>query len=520
MARRKSASARLSRSMRTSFCLAGLSLFPIGCASYSDSVVSNRGTPNGTLAVHAQPTQNILLVKADVPAGTPTQLPDASIQSIPEMQTIAHPVPLTLGTIFRLAEDQNAQIALSRAKIGESYASKELADKAWLPQISVGADWFRHEGGIANQDGTLQRSSFGGFLIGGDMTGKLDLKDVIYQRFVAERQVLQQKGELRRVTTETLLDAANTYIDLLAARTGEAMALEAKKQIETLLERAQRAASAAPEAAVEVARLRAALRGREQLIAQLQEQAARASAKLVYLLGVDSGASIVVADDHLVPLDLIDPTKPVADLVNQALTTGPGIQEMERMLALIEEGICQANGPTKYLPIMEMHMLEGAFGVGPGGSTSWDNRFDLGLQVRWDLTQLFTQQERQHLMRARTEQAHLTYRDLRGKLTAGVQEAHESVVHGKEQIHLGEQAIAEAKNAQKLTEDRLNAHVAGVTYSEILQSQQATAMAQAGYLGAVHSYNQAQLRLFLLTGSTGHEMPCAGNCATTTIKPE
>ncbi len=518
--RRKPASARLSRSMRTSFCLAGLSLFPIGCASYSDSVASNGTAPLHALAAQAQPAQNIVLVKADGPAGTPAQLPDPSIQTIPELQTIAHPVPLSLGTIFRLAEDQNAQIALSCAKIDEAYAAKELADKAWLPQVSVGGAWFRHEGGIANQDGTLQRSSFGGFLIGGDMTGKLDLKDAIYQRFVAERQVLQQKGDLRRVTTETLLDAANTYIDLLAARTGEAMGLEAKKQIQSLLERAQKAASAAPEAAVEVARLRAALRGREQMIAHLQEQAARASAKLVYLLGVDAGASIVVADDHLVPLDLIDPGKPVAELVNQVLTTGPGIQEMEQMLAQIEEGICQANGPTKYLPVLEMQMLEGAFGVGPGGSTSWDNRFDLGLQVRWDLTQLFTQQERQHLMRARTEQAHLTYRDLRGKLTAGVQESHEAVVYGKEQIHLGEQAIAEAKTAQKLTEDRMNAHVAGVTYSEILQSQQATSLAQAGYLAAVHSYNQAQLRLFLLTGSTGHDGPCTSNCATTTIKPE
>jgi outer membrane protein TolC len=269
-----------------------------------------------------------------------------------------------------------------------------------------------------------------------------------------------------------------------------------------------------------VARLKATLRGREQLIAQLQEQAARASAKLVYLLGIDSGASIIVADDHLVPLDLIDPTKPVADLVNQALTAGPGIQEMERMLAQIEEGICQANGPTKYLPIMEMHMLEGAFGVGPGGSTSWDNRFDVGLQVRWDLTQMFTQQERQHLMRAKTEQAQLTYRDLRGKLTAGVQEAHEAVVHGKEQIRLGEEAIAEAKNAQKLTEERMDAHVQGATYSEIMLSQQATALARAGYLAAVHSYNQAQLRLFLLTGSAAHDVPCAGNCATKNGKPE
>jgi hypothetical protein len=207
-------------------------------------------------------------------------------------------------------------------------------------------------------------------------------------------------------------------------------------------------------------------------------------------------------------------------LVNQALATGPGIQEMEQMLAQIEEGACQANGPLKYMPVVEMHMLEGAFGTGPGASTSWDNRFDLGLQARWDLTQLFTQQERQHVMRARTEQAHLTYKDLRAKLTAGVQESHEVVVRGKAQIHLGEEAIAEAKNAQKMSEDRMDANLPGVTYSEIMLSQQATAIARTGYLAALRAYDQAQLRLFLLTGSGPHEAPGAHNFAPVGGKPE
>ena len=515
MVRKRLAAAGLTQSLRSSVCLAGLSLLPLACASYHDSVVPTTMAPSMTAASVA-PVQNIQLVKADVPAEMPgkplaTALPPAAT---------AHPVPLTLGTIFRLAEDQNAQIALSRAKIDEACASRDLADKAWLPQVSVGSAWFRHEGGIANQDGTLQRSSFGSFLIGGDLTGKLDLKEAVYQRFVAERQVLQQKGELRKVTTETLLDAANAYIDLLAARTGETICFSSRKRCSKhLLERCKKQWRQL-QAAVEVARIKATLRNRELLISQLQEEAARISAKLVYLLGLDPSATIVVADDHLVPLDLIDPNKPAAELVSQALTMGPGIQEMERMLAQIDEGVCQSNGPIKYMPVLEMHMLEGAFGTGPGGSTTWDNRFDLGLQARWDLTQFMTQQERQHVMRAKTEQAQLTFKDLRAKLSAGVQESREVVVRGKNQIRLGEEAIAEAKNAQKLTEDRMNANLPGATYSEIVQSQQATALARVGYLAAVRSYDQAQLRLFLLTGSGPNSLPSVHNSATMGGKPE
>ncbi|CAN5132159.1 hypothetical protein BH10PLA2_BH10PLA2_10010 [soil metagenome] len=517
MRRKQRTAVRMIRSMSSSICLAGLSLTPVACASYRDTVPTQVAAPPVTVARIANaPGQEIQLVKAD----GPEKLPDPANAPIADVQPAIHPVFLSLGTIFRLAEGQNSQIALSRARIDEANANKALADKAWMPQISFGTMWWRHEGGITNQDGTLQNSSFGSLLAGGSVAGKFDLKDAIYQKFVAERQLWQQRGEFKKVTTETLLDASNTYIDLLAARSGEAMAHEGKKQLEDLLERAQKAASAMPQAAVEVPRIRAALRARESLIAHLQMEAARASAKLVYLLGIDPSSTIAIADDRLVPLDLIDPNKQVADLVSMALTTGPGIAEMQQMLVLIEEGIARANGPTKYMPIVEMNLIEGGYGTGPGASTSWNNRMDLFLQVRWDITQLFKQEEQKAIMRARTEQANLSSRDLKAKLTAGVAEAWEVVSRGRNELGLNEAAIAESKNAEKLSEERMNARIAGVTFSEIMQSQQATAAARASYLSALRNYNQAQLRLFLLTGSLAPGAPSNHNCASGAVHPE
>ncbi len=518
MRRKKRNTAQRIRSFGTKLCLAGLSFTPLGCASYGDSVPPSVAAPRMPLVHTVTPAHEIQLVKADGQDGA-AKLPDSVLPAPKELAPPTHPVALSLGTILRLSEDQNAQIAIARARIDAASAGKDLADKAWLPQISFGSAWFRHEGGIANQDGTLQNSSFGSLLAGGSMVGKFDYKDVVYQQFVAERDLWQKRGEYKKVTTETLLDAANTYVDLLAARTGEAMAAESKKQLEALLEKAQKAATATPGAAIEVAVIKSTLRSREQLILQLQQDAARASAKLVYLLGIDPCSTIAVADDHLVPLDLVDPARPVCDLVQMAMTNGPGIQEMERILALIEEGASRANGPAKYMPIVEMNMIEGGFGTGPGASTSWNNRMDLGLQVRWDLSQFWTQNEREHLMRARTAEAHLTDKDLRAKLTSGVQEAWEIVTRGKEALRLGEEAIAESRNAEKLNQDRLNARVQGVTYSGMMQGHQMTATARATYLSALRNYNQAQLRLFLLTGSLA-PVGATHNCATGACRPE
>src|SRR5262249_44912436 len=130
-----------------------------------------------------------------------------------------------LDTVLRLAEEQNAQVALARERLHEREAEKDLADLSWLPNIHAGTAFYRHEGGIQNENGTLTRSSTGALFPGLDVSARLDLRETAFQRINAERQLWQQKGELSRVTSETLMDAANTYIDLLAARTSEAILL-------------------------------------------------------------------------------------------------------------------------------------------------------------------------------------------------------------------------------------------------------------------------------------------------------
>src|SRR5262249_56072893 len=107
--------------------------------------------------------------------------------------------------------------------------------------------------------------------------------------------------------------------------------------------------------------------------------------------------------------DLIDAAVPMCDLVGRALATGPGVQEMEGLLNLIHRSIEQAHGPARYAPVLEMRMAEGAFGAGPGASMSWDNPWDLGVQARWNLTDLVTRHERQRVLDTKVNQAHLAY---------------------------------------------------------------------------------------------------------------
>src|SRR5579884_4176089 len=108
-------------------------------------------------------------------------------------------LPISLDTVLRLAEDGNAQIAAAREKVNESLAEQELADKSWIPQVSAEVGYYRHEGGVQNEDGTLTHSSTGAFFPGVEIRSGVDLREAIYNRVDAERKVWQSRGELSRV---------------------------------------------------------------------------------------------------------------------------------------------------------------------------------------------------------------------------------------------------------------------------------------------------------------------------------
>lgn len=484
---------------------AGLPLLGLGC--------------NGLMPAAGSPAPLPPIVRAsaevtELPATKPELIPAPPTPSNPTGEKAEAPglppaaprvLPISLDTVLALADEQNTQIALARERVREACAEKDVAAQRWLPDLYAGTAYYRHEGGIQNEVGTLLHSSTGAMFSGLELHSRLDIREIAYQRVSAERKAWQQKGELSRITNETLLDAAGTYIDLLTARTGEAIAREQERDLENLLERAKKLADTEPGARVEVARIQAELSGRRQTILKLHEQAFAASAKLVYLLGLDPCIELMPVDPSLVPISLVDASPPACDLVALALAAGPGIREMEGLLALVHDSIERAQGPGRLLPVFETRMAEGAFGAGPNDNLPWDNRWDLGLQARWNLTEFCTARDRRRVALAKMHQAHLLHRDLQGKLTAGVQEAREAILSGHEQIRLGEEQISNARKAHELSNDRLKNNIVGSSPSEVLLSLQAVGLAQVNYLNAIRSYDRAQLRLMLLLGTpTGH----------------
>ena len=145
-------------------------------------------------------------------------------------------------------------------------------------------------------------------------------------------------------------------------------------------------------------------------------------------------------------------------------------------------------------------MSEGIFGGGPGSRSDWDNRWDLVVHVRYNLTELVTARDRLRSAQAKINQLHLTYQDLRGKLTAGVQEARETILSGREELRKGQEQINYARETVRLALDRLKTFPEKASPSEVLLAIRSQMGAQLSYLSILRDYDKAQLRLLVLLG--------------------
>ena len=503
-----SRSPRLRRSARWFLCLGpALLALTAGCTSigsWSHSPVGQvaRGSgqqlkelpnlPKQTAKPEAAPTAPSAQPPGPARLGTPVDLHDKLL-------------PINLDTVLRLADTQNGQTAIAREKLREAFANQDLAAKAWLPDVWLGAGWYRHEGGIANEDGTITRSSFGSMFAGLELRGRFDLREAVYLKVDAARRVWQQRAEVSKLSSEALLDASSTYIDLLAARAAEAVAVQMEEKLQDLLTQTEGLAKSLPTFDTDKARAESELQANRQLRRRFQENARAAEAKLVYLLGLDPASHLAVMDRQLAAFVLANADAPVEELVAQAMRCGPAIQEMEGLLQLVHQADEKSQGLSQYLPVFDLRLAEGGFGTGPGDSMVWDNRMDLGIQMRWNLSELWTKCEKRRLAQARIGQAHATYDDLRAKLTMGVQESREAILSERDQIAFAQQQVSAANNAYKRSRDRLGPPTPLKERSpgEVLLSVRSLSAAELAYLGTIRDHDKAQLRLAILTGTVG-----------------
>ena len=305
------------------------------------------------------------------------------------------PLPINLATALRLSDARPLIVAAAQAKIWVAEAQLTQAKVFWIPDIYVGADYTRHDGGGPDfNKGILTTPSVNFFYGGAGLSGVIPTTDAIYPApGRAPGPQFRRTGKPRRPRT-TPCSKRPTPISWC---TSGAVCIPAASMRSSAARTWSTASPPWPRTwspAYEVDRAR-------NMVADL-EQARRdgAAAMAGRERQADEGApprpprhGRPVEHDHL-QISLIDPARGLDALMTVALANRPEVASRRALVKAAEVQVREEKA-RPFLPIFLLNgyqtpggmlLQAGIFGIGPNNSLNqWSGRDDVSVQFVWQL---------------------------------------------------------------------------------------------------------------------------------------
>jgi outer membrane protein TolC len=448
------------------------------------------------------------------------------LPAAPPADPCDRPLPINLPTALQLGNARAVDIAAAAERIRVAAAALEQAQVLWLPTITVGGDYYRHDGRNQDTSGNVFDNSRSGMMFGaGTGIGPaaiLNVTEALFAPLVARQQVRAREADLQAASNDTLVAVTDAYFNVQQARGELAGAAEATRRTEELVRRTrQLAPDLVPD--LETDRAEAELARRQQAELFARERWAVASAELMRVLRLDPAAQVEPLEPPHLLVGLVDLNKPVDDLIPLALTTRPELAsrqaQVQLTLALLKQERLRPLIPSVLLrgfstPVTGT-LAGGVFAGGPNstiGNPGW--RGDLDLQLLWQFNNLgFGNRAQVHQREAENRLALIDLFRTQDRVAAEVAQAYAQAKLAARRVELAERGARSAlssadKNlgALRQTKSAGGQVVLLVRPQEAVASVQALAQAYADYYGAVADANRAQFRLYRALGRPAQQL--------------
>ncbi len=492
---------------------AGL-LLVAGCSQHNQAVVTNTVVPpsdsGGTIvAVSATELEADRaeggrggVFDAPVRSGASQTQPRPPFAASDPTVTPAPPSAIDLPTALRLAEAQNPQIQFARERLRAAEAERDRAEVLWLPNLSVGSNWTRHEGQIQDTRGEVITVSRSALFAGGGAAASVDLAEALYAPLAARQLVAARQAGERVATNDTLLEVALGYWELVRAQANLVIAAETRGQARQLDDLAQSYLKADKLKPADAERIRAELRFRDQEVEAASERLQVASVRLAELLRLDPFVTLRPADAKAVPVTLVDEKVPVAVLAGSALAARPELAQNRALVAWAAERLQQAqNAP--WLPRVQLGYRAGGFGGGPNGFFGdFDSRGDAEAGLAWEWRNLgFGEHALQRQREAEVRQARWHELAELDRVLAGVAAALARSRARHAQLDAAAQAAHSANRSYQLSLQLFKeVGLDAIRPIEVLQAIQSLARAGQDQVNLIVDYNRAQSQLHWALG--------------------
>jgi Outer membrane efflux protein len=301
--------------------------------------------------------------------------------------------PINLATALRLADARPLIVAAAQASVWVAEAQLTRAKVLWVPQLNIGGDYIRHDGGGPDfNKGIMTAPSVNFFYGGAGMTQNVALTDAYFQPLVSRQVLNSRQWDIQTAKNDSLMMVADAYFQVHQHRGMFAGALYAVERGHDLIERiAQLSRELVP--AVEVERARNLVADLEQQATSSRENWRVQSANLTQLLRLDPRAVVVPLEHDHLQVTLIDAGRQLDDLIPVGLTNRPELASQGALVQAVANAIRRERG-RMLLPSLLINGFQtpnemiqaGIFGLGPNSSMNqWTGRDDLSYQLLWEL---------------------------------------------------------------------------------------------------------------------------------------
>jgi outer membrane protein TolC len=431
-------------------------------------------------------------------------------------------LPINLPTALCLSNARPLVIAFAQASVEEAAALLQRAQVLWLPDLNVGADYYRHDGLDQSTDGTIIQVDKYSVAAGGGATLNFAVTDALFAPLAARQVLAARESDLQAARNNALLQVATAYFDVQQSRGHLAGTLDAVAKAEGLVKQTSGLARGlVPE--IEVDRARALLFDLEQQVAAARADWRVTSARLTRVLRLNPGAVVVPLEPPHLQVTLIAPERQIAELVPVGLRRRPELASRQALVQVAIERVRQEQ-VRPFVPSVVVG------GVGPGGAFTGDvfgggpdngnhlygSRFDMEVGAIWTLQNLGA--GNRALVRQRVAQEHqaaIDFADIQDQVA-------EQVVQAYAQLEATAVQVAQTAGAVKEALTTYNGTLQGLRETRgsgdllylVNRPQEATAALQelnrayGLFYAAVNDYNRAQFRLYWAVGFPARAVIC------------
>jgi len=306
----------------------------------------------------------------------PNPLVENLAKSGPVVPTPVQEEPIDLSTALRLAERRNPYIGKAREAIQLALAQQLQARALPLPHLRAGLNYHQHDGvlqtsfgGIRHVDESSLYFGAGSRVLAADTVAFPGVQffnhmgDVFFEPLVARQNVRVKEFEAAAVGNTVLLEVSTAYLRLLAAEGDLAALMQSEIEMDLIVQTTAQFLKQGKGREANARRARTAA-----LLLHVQKQAteervAFAAAELARVLHLDPSTRLHSPGRDIALLPLVDPERPLEELIRIALSARPELAAVRAGIALKTTQIRQEK-TRPFLPTVSIGYSAGGFGGG------------------------------------------------------------------------------------------------------------------------------------------------------------